>query len=76
MKRYISAILVPCILSYFTGCTTLNITSKEEVKQELDSGTYYQELYVITKDNNRYHFGQWGYHIKNDTLYAKGFKSI
>ena len=74
MRRYISAILVPSLLLYFTGCTTLTITSKEEVKQEFNSGTNYQELYVITKDNNRYHLGTGGYQIKNDTLHSKGSK--
>ena len=31
-------------------------------------------IFIITKDNNRYHFGDWGYQIKNDTLYGKGLK--
>ena len=32
------------------------------------------DIFIITKDNNRYHFGDWGYQIKNDTLYGKGLK--
>jgi hypothetical protein len=72
-KKIIIYFLIIAFLNYL-GCTSLNIASKEEVKQKLENGTYYQELYLITKDNNRYHFGKRGYHIKNDTLYAKGLK--
>jgi len=28
----------------------------------------------ITKDNNKYHFGDFAYHIENDTLYGRGLK--
>jgi hypothetical protein len=48
--------------------------STEELKQKLDTGSYYQEIFVITKNQDRYHLGNWGYQIKNDTLYAKGQK--
>ena len=40
----------------------------------MKDGTLRSELYIITKDNNRYHFGSWGYRIENDTLFGKGLK--
>jgi len=72
-KKIIIYCTIIAFINYL-GCTTLNIASKDEVKQELESGTYYQNLYIVTNDNNRYHFGDWGYRIKNDTLYGKGLK--
>jgi hypothetical protein len=72
-KKIIIYCTIIAFINYL-GCTTLNIAYKDEVKQELESGTYYQNLYIVTNDNNRYHFGDWGYRIKNDTLYGKGLK--
>jgi hypothetical protein len=72
-KKIFIYLLIIAFLNYL-GCTSLNVVSTGEVKEKLESGTYYQELFLITKDNNRYHFGKWGYHIENDTLIAKGLK--
>jgi hypothetical protein len=52
----------------------LNVASKESIEEELESGTLHGDIYIITNDHNRYHFGEWGYHIENDTLYGKGLK--
>jgi hypothetical protein len=74
MKKKIIIYCTIIALFNYLGCTTLNIVSKEEVKQKIESGTYYRYLYIVTNDNNRYHFGDWGYSIKNDTLGGKGLK--
>ena len=74
MKRYISVILIPCLLLYFSACSSLTMISAEEVKQKLDTGSYYHEIFVITKNTHKYHFYNGGYQIKNDTLYAEGLK--
>ena len=52
----------------------MNVASKETIKEELDSGTLHGDIFIITKDNNMYHFGDWGNQIQNDTLYGKGLK--
>ena len=52
----------------------MNVASKETIKEEVDRGTLHGDIFIITKDNNRYHFGDWGYQIENDTLYGKGLK--
>ena len=65
--------LIIFLINYL-ACTSLNVASKESIEEDLASGTLHGDIYIITKDNNRYHFGDWGYHIKNDTLYGKGLK--
>ena len=65
--------LIICLFNYL-ACTSLNVASKETIEEEVESGTLHGDIYIITKDNNRYHFGDWGYQIQNDTLYGKGLK--
>ncbi|MCK5467525.1 MAG: hypothetical protein KAI99_03425 [Cyclobacteriaceae bacterium] len=52
----------------------MNVASKESIEEDLASGSLHSDIFIITKDNNRYHVGDWGYQIKNDTLYVKGLK--
>ena len=74
MLKKISVCFLIIFLLNYLACTSLNVASKETIKEELDSGTLHGDIFIITKDNNRYHFGDWGYQIKNDTLYGKGLK--
>ena len=74
MYKKISISFLIVFLFNYLACTSLNVASKETIKEEADSGTLHGNIFVITKDNNRYHLGGWGYQIKNDTLYAKGLK--
>ncbi len=73
MKKISISFLIISLFNYL-ACTTLNVASKESIKEEMKNGTLRGDIYIITKDNNRYHFGEWGYHIENDTLYGKGLK--
>jgi len=72
-KKLSFCFLIICLFNYL-ACTTLNVASKETIEEELESGTLHGDIYIITKDNNRYHFGEWGYRIESDTLYGKGLK--
>jgi len=72
-KKLSVCFLIICLFNYF-ACTSLNVASKETIQEELDSGSLHSDIFIITKDNNRYHVGDWGYQIKNDTLYVKGLK--
>ncbi len=74
MLKNISVCLLIILLFNYLACTTLNVASKDTIEEEVESGTLHGDIYIITKDNNRYHFGYWGYQIKNDTLYGKGLK--
>ena len=74
MLKKINVCLLIIFLFNYLACTTMNVASKESIEEDLASGTLHGDIYIITKDNNRYHIGDWGYHIKNDTLYVKGLK--
>jgi len=73
MKKLTISILIISLFNYL-ACTTLNVATKESIEEEMKGGTFRSEIYIITKDNNRYHFGDWGYNIESDTLYGKGLK--
>lgn len=73
MKKITISFLIISLFNYL-ACTSLNVASKESIEGEIKDGTIYSEIYIITLDNNRYHFGEWGYRIENDTLYGKGLK--
>jgi hypothetical protein len=72
-KKISVCFLIICLLN-FLACTSLNVASKETIQEEIDRGSLHSDIFIITKDNNRYHVGDWGYQIKNDTLYVKGLK--
>jgi len=46
MKKYITAVLIPCLLLYLSGCYSM----KEVTKEEFSPAPDYPELYVKTKD--------------------------
>lgn len=73
MKKLTISFLIISLFN-FLACTTLNVASKESIKEEMKNGTLRSDIYIITMDNIRYHFGDWGRHIENDTLYGKGLK--
>jgi hypothetical protein len=74
MLKKISVCFLIIFLLNYLACTSLNVASKETIQEELNSGSLHSDIFIITKDNNRYHFGDWGYQIQNDTLYGKGLK--
>ncbi len=74
MFKKLSFFSLIIFLFNYLACSTLNVASKETIEEELESGTLHGDIYIITKDNNRYHFGEWGYRIESDTLYGKGLK--
>ena len=73
MKKITICFLLIAFLNYL-ACTTMNVVSKHTIKEEVKVGTIRNDLYIVTKDNSRYHFGSWGYRIESDTLYGKGLK--
>ena len=73
MKKLTISILIITLFNYL-ACTTLNVATKESIEEEMKEGTFRSEIYIITTDYHRYHFGNWGYRIENDTLYGKGYK--
>lgn len=70
-KKYIICFLILSILNS-TGCTYLEVISKEDVTEGKAEINLSDELYLTTKDYTRYHFFAYNYQITNDTLYGNG----
>ena len=64
MKRYIAAILIPCLLLQFTGCYTSNYITKE---QFLDDSKV--DIEITTYNDEEYSLGKGRYSVKNDTIF-------
>jgi hypothetical protein len=71
LKKYIICLLILSILN-FTGCTYLEVISKEDVNDGRTQINFSDEFYLTTKDFTRYHFLAYNYQIVNDTLYGSG----
>lgn len=71
LKKYIICFLMLSILN-FTGCSYLEVISKEDVDKGQAKINLSDELYLTTKDYTRYHFLAYNYQITNDTLYGNG----
>ena len=67
MKKYITSVLIPFLLLYFSGCYSMQKVTKEELSPAPD----YPKLSIIT-DEREFTFNQGDYSFKNDTIYGKG----
>ena len=73
LRILITGLLLLSLLNYL-ACTTLNIASKESKIEEMENSKFTGEIFLVTVDNLRYHFDEWSYYVKNDTLYGNGFE--
>jgi len=64
MKRYISAILIPCLLLQFTGCYTMQLSQKDELVNTKE----FPNAIVMKYDKQNYLFESGKYVIKNDSI--------
>jgi len=69
-KKLISSILVVALLNLL-GCYSSELVNATEYKQIEEEGKP-NEIYVITKDSQEYHFSESNFYVENDTLYGKG----
>ena len=71
MKRFISAILIPCLLLQLYGCYSFQNISADEL--------YFQEerddISFVDSNGYKYLFRAQDYSISNDSLEGKGLKS-
>ena len=67
MKRYISTILIPCLLFQLCGCYSMQEVGKEDFALVPD----YNKLKIIT-DEREFTFNQGDYSFKNDTISGVG----
>ena len=71
LKKYFIGLLTLAILN-FTGCTSLEVISKEDVNEGRTQINLSEELFLTTKDLTRYHFLPPNFWIASDTLHGKG----
>ena len=71
MKKYISAILVPCLLLQLFGCYSFQSISGERLNNQNGK----DDIKLIDNNNYQYLFRAEDYTIKNDSLKGKGIKS-
>jgi len=76
-KKIISSILVIALLN-LVGCSSFSTHIKipdEYIQYEKESGKP-NEIYLVTNDNEKYHFTSWNYNIENNIFWGKGFHLI
>jgi hypothetical protein len=71
MKRYISAILVPCLLLQIFGCYSFQSISGERLNNQNGK----DDIKLVDNNDFQYLFRAEDYTIKNDSLRGKGIKS-
>lgn len=89
MKRYTSAILIPCLLLQFVGCysskyiTVDQLVNEERKEAELtviqDSVSFGENtnyFYINTINEERYFFSSGNYFLDNDSLSGIGRKIL
>jgi len=67
MKKYISAVLIPCLLLQLAGCYSM----EEVTREEFSPVPNYPKLLVKTGEKE-ITFNQGDYYLKNDTICGKG----
>jgi hypothetical protein len=70
-KKLISSILVIALLN-LVGCYSFQSVTVPEFKQVEEEEGKPDEIYVLTKDGEKYHFLKHNFYIVNDILYGKG----
>ena len=70
-KKVFISFLVLALTNFLVGCYSSELVNVAEYRQVEEEGKP-DEIFVETKDSQRYHFLNTGYYIENDTLYGKG----
>ena len=71
MKKYISAILVPCLLLQLYGCYSFQNISADELYSQEER----DDISFVDSNGYKYLFRAQDYAINNDSLEGKGLKS-
>jgi hypothetical protein len=72
LKQIITALLIPCLFLYLTGCYTMSEIPKEEITPK----TQDSNIQVVTNDGESYLFKAFEFKIKNDTLFGLAAKPM
>jgi hypothetical protein len=68
MKKYISAILIPCLLIYLTGCYSMQEVTKAEFSQVHQN----YPIFSVKTENKEITFQRGDYYVWRDTIYGQG----
>ncbi len=68
-KKLISSVLVVALLNLL-GCYSSDLVTAPEYNQ-IEEEDKPDEIRVITKDSQEYHFSESNFYVENDTLYGK-----
>jgi hypothetical protein len=71
MKKYISAILIPCLLLQLCGCYTFQNISTEELYNRKDR----EDITIIDFNDYEYFFKAKNYIISNDSIDGKSMRN-
>ena len=74
-KKVFVSFLVLALTNFLVGCYSSELVNVAEYRQVEEEGKP-DEIFVETKDSQRYHFLNTGYYVENDTLYGKGAKVV
>jgi hypothetical protein len=71
MHKPISSILILGLMNLM-GCYSLESVTVPEYKQVEEEKGKPDEIFVLTKDLEKYHFSNSNFYVETDTLYGKG----
>jgi len=71
MKKYVSAILIPCLLLQLCGCYSFQNISADELYSQKER----DDISFVDSNGYKYLFRAQDYAISNDSLEGKGLKS-
>jgi len=71
MKKYVSAILIPCLLLQLCGCYSFQNISADELYSQEER----DDISFVDSNGYKYLFRAQDYAISNDSLEGKGLKS-
>ena len=70
MKRKIVSCLLLASFSYYVGCYSTEVASKDELKEKVEQ----VDITIFTKDSLEYKFSKDNYRIRGDTLSGYGIR--
>jgi hypothetical protein len=71
MKRYVSAILIPCLLLQLFGCYSFQNISIQELSDQKER----DDIAIIDNNNYEYFFKAKNYTISNDSIDGKAMRN-
>ena len=71
-RKFFISFLLLALINFLFGCYSAESITVSEYKQVEENEGKSDEIRIITKDSEEYHFSESNFYIENDTLYGKG----